>query len=215
MAKKIKEIIINIGKYIIGYACLLLLLPFILAFVNEIGEREKRGIPVFLGFPDDDVFFQDEENCRKYAEAMEKSGGKLGMDYLSMAMVYDATTNEEYMEWWTAYIQRWNELMPEIPLYCNFYYDVYNEKIQDYYTSPVVKKNRSMMNVVFVTGDKELDAKFASEAAKAGFKNLKGHRIVGGMRASIYNAMPIEGVEGLVKFMDDFARANPKNADAV
>ena len=86
---------------------------------------------------------------------------------------------------------------------------------QDYYTSPVVKKNRSMMNVVFVTGDKELDAKFASEAAKAGFKNLKGHRIVGGMRASIYNAMPIEGVEGLVKFMDDFAKANPKTAGAV
>ena len=67
MAKKIKEIIINIGRYIIGYACLL-----ILAFVNEIGEREKRGIPVFLGFPDDDVFFQNEENRRKYAEAMEK-----------------------------------------------------------------------------------------------------------------------------------------------
>ena len=72
MAKKIKEIIINIGRYIIGYACLLILLPFILAFVNEIGEREKRGIPVLLGFPDDDVFFQDEENRRKYAEAMEK-----------------------------------------------------------------------------------------------------------------------------------------------
>ena len=66
MAKKIKEIIINIGRYIIGYACLLILLPFILAFVNEIGEREKRGIPVFLGFPDDDVFFQDEPQkvCR-------------------------------------------------------------------------------------------------------------------------------------------------------
>jgi hypothetical protein len=71
MAKKIKEIKINIVRYIIGYACLLILLPFILAFVNEIGEREKRGIPVFLGFPDD-VFFQDEENRRKYAEAMEK-----------------------------------------------------------------------------------------------------------------------------------------------
>lgn len=71
-----------------------------------------------------------------YTEAMEASGGKLGMDYLSMAMVYEAETNEEYIEWWTAYIQRWNELMPEIPLYCNFYYDVYNDKIQDYYTSP-------------------------------------------------------------------------------
>ena len=71
-----------------------------------------------------------------YEEAMKKSGNKLGMDYLSMAMVYDATTNEEYLEWWTAYIQRWNELMPEIPLYCNFYYDIYNAKIKDYYTSP-------------------------------------------------------------------------------
>ncbi len=86
---------------------------------------------------------------------------------------------------------------------------------QDYYTSPVVKQNRSMMNVVFVTGDKELDAKFASEAAKAGLKNLKGHRSVGGMRASIYNAMPIEGVEKLVKFMKEFAEANPKNAKTV
>lgn len=86
---------------------------------------------------------------------------------------------------------------------------------QDYYTSPVVKRNRSMMNVVFVTGDKELDAKFASEAAKAGLKSLKGHRIVGGMRASIYNAMPIEGVEKLVKFMDEFAKANPKHDSAI
>ena len=81
---------------------------------------------------------------------------------------------------------------------------------QNYYTSPVVKRNRSMMNVVFVTGDKDLDAKFASEAAKAGLKNIKGHRIVGGMRASIYNAMPIEGVEKLIKFMDKFAKENPK-----
>lgn len=71
-----------------------------------------------------------------YREAMEKSGGRLGMDYLSMAMVYDAETDEEYLEWWTAYIRRWNELIPEIPLYCNFYYDVYNAKIQDYHTSP-------------------------------------------------------------------------------
>ena len=73
---------------------------------------------------------------RSFAEAMEQSGGKLGMDYLSMAMVYDAETEEEYLKWWTAYIRRWNELVPEIPLYCNFYYDVYNAKIQDYHTSP-------------------------------------------------------------------------------
>ena len=67
-----------------------------------------------------------------------------------------------------------------------------------------------MMNVTFVTGDADLDKKFASEAAKAGLKNLKGHRSVGGMRASIYNAMPYEGVEKLVAFMKEFAANNPK-----
>ena len=82
---------------------------------------------------------------------------------------------------------------------------------QDYYIAPVKKDSRSMMNVTFVTGDAELDKKFASEAGKAGLKNLKGHRSVGGMRASIYNAMPKAGVEKLVQFMKDFAAANPKN----
>ncbi len=81
---------------------------------------------------------------------------------------------------------------------------------QDYYVAPVQKGSRSMMNVTFVTGDAELDKKFAKEAAAAGLKNLKGHRSVGGMRASIYNAMPIEGVEKLVAFMKDFAANNPK-----
>ncbi|MBR2343855.1 MAG: 3-phosphoserine/phosphohydroxythreonine transaminase [Clostridia bacterium] len=81
---------------------------------------------------------------------------------------------------------------------------------QSYYTAPADKKCRSMMNVVFVTGDAELDKKFAKEAAAAGLKNLKGHRSVGGMRASIYNAMPYEGVEALVKFMKQFALDNPK-----
>ena len=81
---------------------------------------------------------------------------------------------------------------------------------QSYYTAPVDKKCRSMMNVVFVTGDAELDKKFAKEAAAAGLKNLKGHRSVGGMRASIYNAMPYEGVEKLVEFMKEFALNNPK-----
>ena len=61
----------------------------------------------------------------------------------------------------------------------------------------VVKEDRSLMNVPFVTGDKDLDAKFVKEAEEAGFVNLKGHRTVGGMRASIYNAMPKEGVEKL------------------
>ena len=81
---------------------------------------------------------------------------------------------------------------------------------QQYYTAPVDKKCRSMMNVVFVTGDADLDKKFAKEASAAGLKNLKGHRSVGGMRASIYNAMPYEGVEKLVAFMKEFAQNNPK-----
>ena len=72
----------------------------------------------------------------------------------------------------------------------------------------VEKKDRSIMNVPFVTGSEELDAKFVKEATAAGFVNLKGHRTVGGMRASIYNAMPIEGVEKLVAFMADFEKAN-------
>ena len=70
----------------------------------------------------------------------------------------------------------------------------------------VVKKDRSIMNATFVTGDPELDARFVAEAAQAGFVNLKGHRSVGGMRASIYNAMPIEGVKSLVGFMEAFEK---------
>ena len=80
----------------------------------------------------------------------------------------------------------------------------------DYYIAPVEKESRSMMNVTFVTGDADLDKKFAKEADAAGLKNLKGHRSVGGMRASIYNAMPYEGVEKLVEFMKEFAKNNPK-----
>ncbi len=72
----------------------------------------------------------------------------------------------------------------------------------------VVAKDRSLMNVPFVTGSEELDAKFVKEAKAAGFENLKGHRTVGGMRASIYNAMPIEGVEALVQFMKKFEEEN-------
>lgn len=70
------------------------------------------------------------------------------------------------------------------------------------------KDSRSMMNVTFVTGDADLDAKFVKEAASAGFVNLKGHRSVGGMRASIYNAMPVEGIEKLVAFMKAFEGGN-------
>ncbi|MBQ8401462.1 MAG: 3-phosphoserine/phosphohydroxythreonine transaminase [Clostridia bacterium] len=81
---------------------------------------------------------------------------------------------------------------------------------QDYYIAPVKKEYRSMMNVTFVTGNEDLDKKFPKEAEKAGLMNLKGHRSVGGMRASIYNAMPREGVEALIAFMKDFAEKNPK-----
>ena len=90
----------------------------------------------------------------------------------------------------------------------NLLYDYLDS--QSYYVAPVKKESRSLMNVTFVTGDADLDKKFASEAAKAGLKNLKGHRSVGGMRASIYNAMPYEGVVALVEFMKDFAKNNPK-----
>lgn len=74
----------------------------------------------------------------------------------------------------------------------------------------VVKKDRSIMNVPFVTGDKDLDAKFVKEAQEAGFVNLKGHRTVGGMRASIYNAMPKDGVVKLVEFMKKFEQDNAR-----
>jgi len=72
----------------------------------------------------------------------------------------------------------------------------------------VAKEDRSLMNVPFVTGSEELDAKFIKEAKAAGFENLKGHRTVGGMRASIYNAMPIEGIKALVEFMKKFEDEN-------
>lgn len=76
------------------------------------------------------------------------------------------------------------------------------------YSNPVNKEDRSYMNIPFVTGDKELDAKFVKEAKEAGIVNIKGHRTVGGMRASIYNAMPIEGVEYLINFMKKFEEEN-------
>ena len=72
----------------------------------------------------------------------------------------------------------------------------------------VAEKDRSLMNVPFVTGDDAMDKKFVAEAAKHGLANVKGHRSVGGMRASIYNAMPIEGVQALVSFMAEFEKEN-------
>lgn len=77
-----------------------------------------------------------------------------------------------------------------------------------FYASPVREDSRSWMNVPFTLADPELDGRFLSEAAEAGLANLKGHRSVGGMRASIYNAMPIEGVQALVHFMGEFERRN-------
>ena len=85
-------------------------------------------------------------------------------------------------------------------------YDFLDESVL--FKGTVVKEDRSLMNVPFVTGDKDLDAKFVAEAAAAGLVNLKGHRSVGGMRASIYNAMPMEGVEKLVAFMREFEKNN-------
>jgi len=79
---------------------------------------------------------------------------------------------------------------------------------QAFFTNPVEKPFRSTMNVTFTSPNPELDKKFCAEAAAAGFVNLKGHRLVGGMRASIYNAMPAEGVDKLVQFMEDFRKAN-------
>ncbi len=94
----------------------------------------------------------------------------------------------------------------------------YNEKkakvLYDYldesklFRGTVRKEDRSLMNVPFITGNQELDALFVKEAEAAGFVNLKGHRSVGGMRASIYNAMPIEGVKKLVEFMKEFENKN-------
>ena len=77
-----------------------------------------------------------------------------------------------------------------------------------FYTNNVNKKDRSLMNVPFISPNAELDAKFVSEATKSGLVSLKGHRVVGGMRASIYNAMPIEGVKALVEFMKKFEMEN-------
>ena len=78
----------------------------------------------------------------------------------------------------------------------------------DMFSSTVNPKDRSIMNVPFITGDEDLDKKFIAEATAAGLANIKGHRSVGGMRASIYNAMPIEGVQALVDFMHEFEANN-------
>ena len=85
-------------------------------------------------------------------------------------------------------------------------YDVIDDS--DFYVNPVNIADRSRMNVTFVTPNPELDAKFVKEAANVGLVSLKGHRVVGGIRASIYNAMPVEGVQKLVDFMKKFEYEN-------
>ena len=81
---------------------------------------------------------------------------------------------------------------------------------QSYYTASVDRNCRSMMNIVFTTGDGELDRLFVSGATDAGLLNLDGHASIGGMRASMYNSMPYDAAEKLVAFMKDFAVNNPK-----
>ena len=81
---------------------------------------------------------------------------------------------------------------------------------QQYYTSPVDRKCRSMTNIHFVTGDAKLDEKFVKEAKKAGIIGIAGHKSIGGMCASLYNAMPVHAVEHLIEFMADFANDNTK-----
>lgn len=80
-----------------------------------------------------------------YEEAYEASGGKLGMDYISQAMVYSATSTEEYNEWWMHYIERCNELMFDLPLYSNYYYDVFNANIENFQTSPFFGPARAIL----------------------------------------------------------------------
>ena len=77
-----------------------------------------------------------------------------------------------------------------------------------FFTNKVAVKDRSIMNVPFVSPSEELDAKFVAEASKAGIASIKGHKLVGGMRASIYNAMPVEGVKALIEFMKKFEMEN-------
>ena len=109
--------------------------------VDYAGYSSNKVIdPYDLAFPYDQT-----ADRLTYEEAVEASGDKLGMDYLSMGMVYNAATEDEYNEWWMAYIERWNELMPDIPLYSNYYYDVYNANIENFVTSPFFGPARAIL----------------------------------------------------------------------
>lgn len=95
--------------------------------------------------PADAAYPYNSQERLTYSEALEAAGGELGMDYLSMAMVYSARTTEEYNEWWMHYIERWNENMFDIPLYSNYYYDVYNANIENFQTSPFFGAARAIL----------------------------------------------------------------------
>ena len=128
----------------------------------------------------------------------------MGLSYASIVSVYTAKLVFEWLESLGGLeeVKRRNERK------ASMLYDYLDS--QSYYTAPVHKKCRSLMNVIFVTGDASLDREFASGAEAWGLYNLGGHSSVGGMCASIYNAMPLEGVEALVNYMKSFAQANPK-----
>lgn len=128
----------------------------------------------------------------------------LGLSYASALSVYTAKLVFEWLESLGGLeeVKRRNERKASL------LYDYLDS--QFYYTAPVHKKCRSLMNVIFVTGDASLDRRFAEGAAEMGLYNLAGHPSVGGMCASIYNAMPFEGVEALVAYMKSFAQATPK-----
>ena len=101
---------------------------------------------------------------------------------------------------------RGSQKLPPKNRYTKVLYDYLDG--QDFFNNPVEHRYRSTMNVTFTSPDPDLDKKFCAEAADAGFVNLKGHRLVGGMRASIYNAMPAEGIDKLVDFMEKFRKEN-------
>ena len=122
-----------------------------------------------------------------------------GIDCISLAMPTEALTPNQY--------SLLDELRSEInEAKARILYDYLDG--QEFFHNPVEHRYRSTMNVTFTSPDPDMDKKFCAEAAEAGFVNLKGHRLVGGMRASIYNAMPTEGVEKLVDFMEKFRKAN-------
>jgi phosphoserine aminotransferase len=116
--------------------------------------------------------------------------------------IYVATLNLRYLKKFGGVkeIQKVNEYKAGL-----LYGHIDNSKL---FSNHVAKEDRSLMNVPFTTGNEELDAKFVKESNAAGFVSLKGHRLVGGMRASIYNGMPVEGVTELIDFMKKFETAN-------